>query len=72
MLTFSDDEFRQGIEAETGIRPAWAAEAFSDVEADVRQSARRIRASPYVPHGDAVRGFVFDVATGELDEVDLD
>jgi len=72
MLTFSDDEFRQGIEAETGIRPPWAAEAFSDVEADVRQSARRIKASPYVPHADAVRGFVFDVATGELDEVDLD
>ncbi|MEJ7628485.1 MAG: carbonic anhydrase [Nocardioidaceae bacterium] len=72
MLTFSDDEFRNGIEAETGIRPAWAAEAFADVEADVRQSVKRITSSPYVPHTNAIRGFVFDVATGGLGEVDVD
>ncbi|MER0241596.1 carbonic anhydrase [Streptomyces sp. HSW2009] len=70
MLTFKDDEFRQQIEEETGIRPAWAAEAFDDVERDVRQSVRRIKASPFVPHTDQVRGFVFDVATGRLNEVD--
>ncbi|MFE6774768.1 beta-class carbonic anhydrase [Streptomyces sp. NPDC057702] len=69
MLTFTDDAFRQQIEEETGIRPAWAAEAFGDVEQDVRQSLRRIKASPFVPHTDAVRGFVFDVATGRLSEV---
>ncbi|MFF5718475.1 beta-class carbonic anhydrase [Streptomyces buecherae] len=69
MLTFSDDAFRQRIEEETGIRPPWAAEAFGDVEQDVRQSVRRIKASPFVPHTDAVRGFVFDVATGRLNEV---
>ncbi|MBC3988560.1 carbonic anhydrase, partial [Streptomyces sp. AC563] len=59
MLTFSDDAFRRQIEEETGIRPPWAAEAFGDVEQDVRQSVRRIKASPFVPHTDAVRGFVF-------------
>ncbi|MBC3981035.1 carbonic anhydrase [Streptomyces sp. AC536] len=69
MLTFSDDAFRRQIEEETGIRPPWAAEAFGDVEQDVRQSVRRIKTSPFVPHTDAVRGFVFDVATGRLNEV---
>jgi carbonic anhydrase len=69
MLTFTDDDFRASIEAETGIRPPWAAEAFPDVAGDVRQSAARIKASPFLPHTDAVRGFVFDVATGKLDEV---
>jgi carbonic anhydrase len=69
MLTFQDDEFRQGIEKEVGIRPQWAAEAFSDLDADVRQSMARIRSDPFVPHKDAVRGFIFDVATGKLREV---
>jgi carbonic anhydrase len=69
MLTFSDDEFRQGIEKETGIRPAWSSEAFSDPAADVRQSINRIKASPFIPETGHVRGFVFDVATGGLDEV---
>ncbi|MDJ0467015.1 carbonic anhydrase [Streptomyces sp. H27-C3] len=69
MVTFTDDGFRQGIEAETGIRPPWAAEAFADPGADVRQSVRRITASAFVPHTGAVRGFVFDVATGRLNEV---
>ena len=69
MLTFSDDAFRQDIEKETGIRPSWSAEAFPDPAADVRQSVNRIKASPFIPETDRVRGFVFDVATGGLDEV---
>jgi len=69
MLTFSDDEFRTAIQAETGIRPPWAAEAFPDPADDVRQSIARIVASPFVPHRGAVRGFVFDVASGRLGEV---
>ena len=69
MLTFTDDAFKQAIQDETGIRPPWAAEAFSDVGEDVRQSMARIKASPFLPYTDAVRGFVFDVATGKLGEV---
>jgi carbonic anhydrase len=69
MLTFSDDGFRGAIEEETGIRPPWAAEAFSDLDEDVRQSVNRINASPFIPVKDSVRGFVFDVATGRLREV---
>jgi carbonic anhydrase len=69
MLTFTDDEFKNGIQEETGIKPEWAAEAFSDLETDVRQSINRIKASAFIPHTDQVRGFVFDVATGKLDEV---
>ncbi|HVQ93350.1 MAG TPA: carbonic anhydrase [Mycobacteriales bacterium] len=69
MLTFSDDEFRRAIQADTGIKPPWAAEAFPDLAEDVRQSIARITASPFVPVKDSVRGFVFDVSTGKLDEV---
>ena len=69
MLTFTDDGFKQSIAEEVGIKPGWAAEAFSDLETDVRQSIARIKASPFVPKTDAVRGFVFDVATGKLNEV---
>jgi carbonic anhydrase len=69
MLTFSDDEFRQGIEAEVGQRPSWAAEAFPHVEGDVRQSLARIAASPFIPKKDRVRGFVYEVETGTLREV---
>ncbi len=69
MLTFTDDQFKAGIEADTGIKPTWAAEAFGDPDGDVRQSMRRIKASPFIPHTDQVRGFVFDVATGLLKEV---
>jgi carbonic anhydrase len=69
LLTFTDDEFRQALEAETGVRPTWAAEAFPDVDADVRQSMARIHASPFVPHKDALRGFVFEVETGRLREI---
>ena len=69
MLTFTDDEFKRSIQDETGIKPEWAAEAFADPDEDVRQSIARIKASPFVPHKDAIRGFVFDVATGKLNEV---
>jgi carbonic anhydrase len=70
MLTFTDDGFKESIRAETGVRPPWAAEAFADVEDDVRQSLARIENSPFIPIKDSVRGFVFDVATGRLGEVD--
>ena len=69
MLTFTDDEFRNSIEQETGIKPGWAAESFGDLEGDVRQSIARIKASPFLPRTDAVRGFVYEVETGRLREV---
>jgi carbonic anhydrase len=69
MLTFTDDGFKASIQQETGIKPAWSAEAFSDLDQDVRQSVARIKNSPFIPHTDQVRGFVFDVATGLLNEV---
>ena len=69
MLTFTDDQFKADLEKETGIKPAWAAEAFTDLDADVRQSIARIKASPFIPRTDAVRGFVYDVHTGALNEV---
>ena len=69
MLTFTHDAFKKSIQDDTGIKPAWSAEAFPDLDEDIRQSVARIKASPFVPHTDAVRGFVFDVATGKLDEV---
>jgi carbonic anhydrase len=70
MLTFADDEFRRQVQDETGIKPEWAAEAFSDLDADVRQSIARIKASPFIPRKDQVRGFVYDVHSGRLREVD--
>jgi carbonic anhydrase len=69
MLTFSDDDFRKQVEQDTGIKPTWAAEAFDDLEGDVRQSIARIKSSPFIPNKDSVRGFVYDVKTGRLDEV---
>jgi carbonic anhydrase len=69
MLTFTDDEFKADIQHDTGLKPAWAAESFTDLDEDVRQSIGRIKASPFIPHTDRVRGFIFDVATGVLTEV---
>lgn len=69
MLTFTDDDFRSAVEQDTGIKPQWAAESFPDLEADVRQSIARIKASPFVPRKDSVRGFVYEVETGRLREV---
>jgi carbonic anhydrase len=71
LTKITDDEFRREVEAETGIRPPWAVEAFADAAADVRQSIGRLRTSPFIPHKDAIRGFVFDVATGRLNEVSI-
>jgi carbonic anhydrase len=69
MLTFTDDGFRGQIQDETGIKPEWAAEAFSDLDTDVRQSVARINASPFIPNKDSIRGFVYEVETGKLREV---
>jgi len=69
MLTFSDDDFRAQVQEDTGIKPEWAAEAFDDLEQDVRQSVARIKASPFIPHKESVRGFVYDVTSGRLQEV---
>ncbi len=69
MLTFTDDAFKQSIQDETGIKPEWAAESFSDLDADVRQSIARIQASPFIPRKESVRGFVYEVESGRLREV---
>jgi carbonic anhydrase len=69
MQRTTEDEFKRAVEAETGIRPPWAVESFGDAEQDVRQSIARLMASPFIPHKDAIRGFVFDVDTGKLNEV---
>jgi carbonic anhydrase len=68
MLTFTDDEFRHQVEEDTGVRPPWAAEAFPDLDQDVRQSIARIKASPFIPKKN-VRGFVYEVENGSLREV---
>ena len=69
MLTFTDDEFKRSIQDDTGVKPEWAAEAFPDLDEDVRQSIARIKASPFIPRTDKVRGFVYEVETGRLREV---
>ena len=69
MLTFSDEDFRDSIQQDTGVRPHWHSEAFPQVDEDVRASIKRITDSPFIPEKSSVRGFVFDVATGKLDEV---
>jgi carbonic anhydrase len=70
MLTFTDEDLLVAIERDTGLRPTWACESFTDLEDDVRSSRRRILDSPFIPVRSSVRGFVFDVATGRLAEVD--
>ena len=69
MLTFTDDDFKRSIQEDTGIKPEWAAEAFADLDEDVRQSIARIKASPFIPNKDTVRGFVYEVESGRLREV---
>jgi carbonic anhydrase len=69
MLSFTEDEFRRDLLADTGMKPPWAVEAFTDLEADLRQSMARVRQSPFLPHRDDVRGFIYDVDTGALREV---
>jgi carbonic anhydrase len=69
MLTFADEALKRDIQAERGIRPAFAFEPFADLDEDVRQSLARVRGNPFIPHRDKVRGFVYDVRTGRLREV---
>jgi carbonic anhydrase len=69
MLTFSDDDFRNAVEKDTGIRPEWPAQSFSDLDTGLRQSIARIKASPFIPHTDSVRGFAYEVESGKLREV---
>jgi carbonic anhydrase len=69
MLTFTDEDLKQQILVDTGLKPAFAMETFKDVDADVRQSMARVNASPYIPHKHEVRGFVYDVDSGHLREV---
>jgi carbonic anhydrase len=69
MLTFGDDDFRRQLQDDTGIKPEWAAETFSDLDEDIRQSIARIKASPFIPKKDQIRGFVYDVHSGALREV---
>jgi carbonic anhydrase len=69
MVTFTDAELKQQILEDTGLKPPFAMETFEDVDADVRQSMARVRACPYIPHKDEVRGFVYDVESGHLREV---
>jgi carbonic anhydrase len=69
MLTFTDEELAGKLEAETGERPQWSANAFSDLDQDIRDSIARLRESPFIPNKDSIRGFVYDVKTGELREI---
>ena len=69
MQTFRDDDVKDAIEADTGIRPSFALEAFTDLDGDIRQSIARIKASPFIPNTDDIRGFVYDCETGKLNEV---
>jgi len=69
MLTFTDDEFHRQIQEDIGIKPHWTVETFKDLEEDVRQSIARIKASPFIPKKDQVRGFIYEVETGDLREV---
>jgi carbonic anhydrase len=69
MLTFTDDDFKRSVEDDVGVKREWAAEAFTDLDEDVRQSSARIKASPFIPRKESVRGFVYDVETGALREI---
>ncbi len=69
MLTFRDDDVKAAVQADTGLKPPFALESFSDLDQDVRQSIARIEASPFVPDTGSVRSFVYDVTSGKLREV---
>jgi carbonic anhydrase len=71
MRTFDEEDFRRELHAETGVAPQWETTAFHDpIDDDVRRAVERLRASPFLPHRDAIRGFVYDVETGHVREVD--
>jgi carbonic anhydrase len=69
MLTFTDEQFAQKLEDETGQAPEWSANAFPDLDGDVRDSIERIKSSPFIPNKSSIRGFVYEVETGKLREV---
>jgi carbonic anhydrase len=69
VLGLAEGDFRRQVQDDTGVKPPWAAEAFSDLDEDVKQSIARIKASPFVPRKDSLRGFVYDVHDGSLREV---
>jgi carbonic anhydrase len=69
MLTFTDDQFSEKLEQESGVKPTWSAECFDDLEGNVRESIERIKSSPFIPRKDNVRGFVYEVESGRLREV---
>jgi carbonic anhydrase len=70
LLTITEEEFKMALEEDVGVRPEWSVESFTDLDENVRESIARVKSSPFLPHKDSVRGFVFDVRTGELREVD--
>jgi carbonic anhydrase len=69
LLNFPDDEFKGAIQTETGVRPPWSSRSIRDLDDDLREDIARLKNDPVVPHTDEVRGFVYDVATGEVREV---
>jgi carbonic anhydrase len=71
MLSFTDDEFAERLEREAGQRPSWQAHSFADLEADLREQAGKLRESPFLAHTESIRGYIYDVDSGELNEVDL-
>jgi carbonic anhydrase len=71
MLSFTDDEFAERLEREAGQRPSWQAHSFADLEADLREQAGKLRESPFLVHTESIRGYIYDVDSGELNEVDL-
>jgi carbonic anhydrase len=72
MQTITDDGFRRELQEDTGVAPSFAIESFDDIDEDVRQSIRRVRRCPFLPHVDVVRGFVYDVDTHQLREIEVE
>jgi carbonic anhydrase len=69
MASLSEAAVKEQIEADTGVRPTFALEAFDDLEQSIRRSVALVRKSPFVPNTDVVRGFVYEVETGRVREV---
>ena len=69
MLTFTDEDFKRQVKEETGVEPDWPVETFTDLDEAVRDSIARVKNSPFIPRKESVRGFVYDVKTGQLEEV---
>ena len=67
-----ENVFREELEAELGVKPWWSLETFSDPYQDTRQSIQRLLMTPFVPHKQHIRGFVYDITDGLLHEVRVD